>query len=134
MGGEVIMYMSTVSKYWSPFFDLLGSDERLHTMFALHGSEFFRHNNDITENDDVACLKTSTIATIIGKDSSTALYHLNRLEKGGLIKRRPIIENGIPLLIWSVTEKWLQLARDFNLDTKVEAFLIERHPELNTAE
>lgn len=122
--------MSIVSKALAPFFDLIGSDERLHAIFAIHGSEYILHHKEKEAPDSLLCLKTATIAEIIGKDSSTALYHLNLLEDGGLIERVPAIEKGKPILMWKITDRWVALAREFNLEQHVEVFLREYNSNL----
>jgi len=130
-GREKSTAMSTIIEYYAPFFDLLGNEDRLQIMFMLHGSQYIVHGHEkMTAAEEKSSLKTSIIAEGIGKDQSITIYHLNKLEEGGLVQRVPAMERNKPVLVWRVTDKWLTFASEFELDKKVQRYLKEKHPDL----
>jgi len=98
-------------------------------VFSLHGSEYIRHY-ETDDSHPSGCLKTSEIGRIIEKDRSSTLYHLGKLEEGGLIERFSRLQKGQAVLMWKITKKWLEFVDEFNLDSIIREYLKERYPNL----
>ena len=111
--------MNAVKEYWIPFINLSRSKEQKTIMFIVHGSEYIRDDSLLKTPG----LKSQEIAEASG--IKNIYYHLKKLKEDGLLQQTYIIKNGRGIILWRVTEKWMDFARDFKIDEKIKMYLQE---------